>query len=118
MTRVMKTDFSNFLTKYSNIYFNFGFVFVSHGCLLSTQPSQVGSLFTFLARQMAKHENRIHVNKVLFEQVRAPYFYIGVLSFFGLIFCRCVCVRRGSLVVVSTSIGSGSNLEQVTAYYS
>ncbi|KAL9958184.1 hypothetical protein ACROYT_G035162, partial [Oculina patagonica] len=32
-------------------------------------PSQVGSLFTFLARQMAKHENRIQVNKVLFEQV-------------------------------------------------
>ncbi|XP_022795599.1 vacuolar protein sorting-associated protein 8 homolog [Stylophora pistillata] len=32
-------------------------------------PSQVGSLFTFLARQMAKHENTIHVNKVLFEQV-------------------------------------------------
>ncbi|CAH3128652.1 unnamed protein product [Porites lobata] len=32
-------------------------------------PSQVGSLFTFLARQMAKQEKRIHVNKVLFEQV-------------------------------------------------
>ncbi|KAK3739480.1 hypothetical protein QZH41_007841, partial [Actinostola sp. cb2023] len=32
-------------------------------------PTQVGSLFTFLARQMAKHENTIHVNKVLFEQV-------------------------------------------------
>ena len=37
--------------------------------LLSKQPSQVGSLFTFLARQMAKQEKRIHVNKVLFEQV-------------------------------------------------
>lgn len=32
-------------------------------------PSQVGSLFTFLARQMAKHENRIQVNQILFEQV-------------------------------------------------
>lgn len=37
--------------------------------LFSKQPSQVGSLFTFLARQMAKQEKRIHVNKVLFEQV-------------------------------------------------
>ncbi|KAK2552517.1 Vacuolar protein sorting-associated protein 8-like protein [Acropora cervicornis] len=32
-------------------------------------PSQVGSLFTFLARQMAKQENRLQVNKILFEQV-------------------------------------------------
>ncbi|XP_015770659.1 PREDICTED: vacuolar protein sorting-associated protein 8 homolog [Acropora digitifera] len=32
-------------------------------------PSQVGSLFTFLARQMAKKENRLQVNKILFEQV-------------------------------------------------
>ncbi|GFR94592.1 vacuolar protein sorting-associated protein 8-like protein, partial [Elysia marginata] len=32
-------------------------------------PSQIGILFTFLARQMARHENTIHVNRVLFEQV-------------------------------------------------
>ncbi|XP_074642624.1 vacuolar protein sorting-associated protein 8 homolog [Tubulanus polymorphus] len=32
-------------------------------------PTQVGILFTFLARQMARHENTIHVNRVLFEQV-------------------------------------------------
>ncbi|XP_013089193.2 vacuolar protein sorting-associated protein 8 homolog [Biomphalaria glabrata] len=32
-------------------------------------PTQIGILFTFLARQMARHENTIHVNKVLFEQV-------------------------------------------------
>ncbi|XP_052813444.1 vacuolar protein sorting-associated protein 8 homolog isoform X3 [Mya arenaria] len=32
-------------------------------------PTQVGVLFTFLARQMARHENTITVNKLLFEQV-------------------------------------------------
>ncbi|CAE1274106.1 VPS8 [Acanthosepion pharaonis] len=32
-------------------------------------PSQIGTLFTFLARQMARHENTILVNRVLFEQV-------------------------------------------------
>ncbi|XP_064646589.1 vacuolar protein sorting-associated protein 8 homolog isoform X2 [Lineus longissimus] len=32
-------------------------------------PTQVGILFTFLARQMARHENTILVNRVLFEQV-------------------------------------------------
>ncbi|KAL4217419.1 Vacuolar protein sorting-associated protein 8 [Mactra antiquata] len=32
-------------------------------------PTQVGILFTFLARQMARHENTITVNKLLFEQV-------------------------------------------------
>ncbi|ESO93558.1 hypothetical protein LOTGIDRAFT_215952 [Lottia gigantea] len=32
-------------------------------------PTQVGVLFTFLARQMARHENTIIVNRVLFEQV-------------------------------------------------
>ena len=47
----------------------------SHYCLCTDlflshkQPSQVGSLFTFLARQMAKRENRLQVNKILFEQV-------------------------------------------------
>uniref|UniRef100_K1R9K0 Vacuolar protein sorting-associated protein 8-like protein n=1 Tax=Magallana gigas TaxID=29159 RepID=K1R9K0_MAGGI len=32
-------------------------------------PTQIGVLFTFLARQMASHENTILVNRVLFEQV-------------------------------------------------
>ncbi|PVD38848.1 hypothetical protein C0Q70_01472 [Pomacea canaliculata] len=32
-------------------------------------PTQVGILFTFLARQMARHENTIFVNRILFEQV-------------------------------------------------
>ncbi|XP_033629373.1 vacuolar protein sorting-associated protein 8 homolog [Asterias rubens] len=32
-------------------------------------PSQVGCLFTFLARQMAKNDNNIVVNRLLFEQV-------------------------------------------------
>ncbi|XP_070570211.1 vacuolar protein sorting-associated protein 8 homolog isoform X2 [Ptychodera flava] len=32
-------------------------------------PTQIGCLFTFLARQMAKHENSIIVNRLLFEQV-------------------------------------------------
>ncbi|KAK2151497.1 hypothetical protein LSH36_361g02006 [Paralvinella palmiformis] len=31
--------------------------------------TQIGTLFTFLARQMARHENTIMVNRVLFEQV-------------------------------------------------
>ena len=35
----------------------------------SFSPSLVGALFTFIARQMAKHEGSIHVNKLLFEQV-------------------------------------------------
>jgi len=35
----------------------------------SFTPAQVGCLFTFIARQMAKHEGTIHVNKLLFEQV-------------------------------------------------
>ncbi|CAH1788234.1 unnamed protein product, partial [Owenia fusiformis] len=32
-------------------------------------PSQIGMLFTFLARLMARHENKIMVNRLLFEQV-------------------------------------------------
>ncbi|XP_077997967.1 vacuolar protein sorting-associated protein 8 homolog isoform X1 [Glandiceps talaboti] len=32
-------------------------------------PTEIGCLFTFLARQMAKHENSIQVNRLLFEQV-------------------------------------------------
>ena len=34
-----------------------------------SQPAQVGCLFTFLARQMAKNDNNIIVNRLLFEQV-------------------------------------------------
>ena len=33
------------------------------------QPSQVGSLFTFLARQLAKPWCSLHVERQLFEQV-------------------------------------------------
>ncbi|GFO47915.1 vacuolar protein sorting-associated protein 8-like protein [Plakobranchus ocellatus] len=36
---------------------------------LGFTPTQIGILFTFLARQMARHENTIQVNRVLFEQV-------------------------------------------------
>ncbi|KFM79086.1 Vacuolar protein sorting-associated protein 8-like protein, partial [Stegodyphus mimosarum] len=32
-------------------------------------PTEIGALFTFLARQMAKQENSIMVNRLLFEQV-------------------------------------------------
>ncbi|XP_072048156.1 LOW QUALITY PROTEIN: vacuolar protein sorting-associated protein 8 homolog [Amphiura filiformis] len=32
-------------------------------------PAEIGCLFTFLARQMAKHESSILVNRLLFEQV-------------------------------------------------
>ena len=35
----------------------------------SFSPTQVGWLFTFIARQMAKYESSIQVNKLLFEQV-------------------------------------------------
>lgn len=34
------------------------------------QPTQVGILFTFLARQMAKPDSSLYVSKLLFEQVR------------------------------------------------
>jgi hypothetical protein len=37
--------------------------------LHSIQPSQVGSLFTFLARQLAKPWCSLHVERQLFEQV-------------------------------------------------
>ena len=33
------------------------------------QPSQVGSLFTFLARQGAKHRTSIHVDENIYDQV-------------------------------------------------
>lgn len=32
-------------------------------------PSQVGGLFTFLARQLAKADNTLFVNRKLFDQV-------------------------------------------------
>lgn len=32
-------------------------------------PSQVGCLFTFLARQLAKPNNTLFVNRTLFDQV-------------------------------------------------
>lgn len=35
------------------------------------QPTQIGILFTFLARQLARRENSIIVNRTLFEQVNA-----------------------------------------------
>ena len=35
-------------------------------------PSQVGGLFTFLARQLAKPDNTLFVNRKLFDQVIYP----------------------------------------------
>lgn len=35
-------------------------------------PSQVGCLFTFLARQLAKPNNTLFVNRTLFDQVSVP----------------------------------------------
>uniref|UniRef100_A0A3B3B7D2 VPS8 subunit of CORVET complex n=1 Tax=Oryzias melastigma TaxID=30732 RepID=A0A3B3B7D2_ORYME len=35
-------------------------------------PSQVGGLFTFLARQLVKPDNTLFVNRKLFDQVRRP----------------------------------------------
>lgn len=37
--------------------------------IIILQPSAVGALFTFLARQMAKRDDSIIVNRMLFEQV-------------------------------------------------
>ena len=37
--------------------------------MLSPQPSQVGSLFTFLARQGAKYRTSIHVEETIYDQV-------------------------------------------------
>jgi hypothetical protein len=44
------------------------YLFVIFG-VYSVQPSQVGSLFTFLARQLAKPWCSLHVERQLFEQV-------------------------------------------------
>lgn len=35
-------------------------------------PSQVGCLFTFLARQLAKPNNTLFVNRTLFDQASTP----------------------------------------------
>lgn len=35
-------------------------------------PSQVGCLFTFLARQLAKPNNTLFVNRTLFDQASIP----------------------------------------------
>lgn len=41
-------------------------------------PSQVGGLFTFLARQLAKPDNTLFVNRKLFDQViRSPKYVIN-----------------------------------------
>lgn len=37
-------------------------------------PSQVGGLFTFLARQLAKPDNTLFVNRKLFDQVTSQTF--------------------------------------------
>ena len=76
--RFVQTNLPFFFLIKLFLHRNFVFFFVSQYCLLHTQPSQVGSLFTFLARQMAKHENRIQVNKVLFEQVGLSFVYKSV----------------------------------------
>ncbi len=41
--------------------------------VLSTQPSQVGSLFTFLARQGAKYRAGIRVDEHVYDQVIDHY---------------------------------------------
>lgn len=41
-------------------------------------PSQVGGLFTFLARQLAKPDNTLFVNRNLFDQVNNTIFLIAV----------------------------------------
>uniref|UniRef100_H2MIR9 VPS8 subunit of CORVET complex n=1 Tax=Oryzias latipes TaxID=8090 RepID=H2MIR9_ORYLA len=42
-------------------------------------PSQVGGLFTFLARQLVKPDNTLFVNRKLFDQVRRPRSHLCVL---------------------------------------
>lgn len=39
-------------------------------------PSQVGGLFTFLARQLAKPDNTLFVNRKLFDQVTSQLSYV------------------------------------------
>lgn len=76
--RFVQTNLPFFFLIKLFLHRKFAFFFVLQYCLLQIQPSQVGSLFTFLARQMAKHENRIQVNKVLFEQVGLSFVYKSV----------------------------------------
>lgn len=45
-------------------------------------PSQVGGLFTFLARQLAKPDNTLFVNRKLFDQVNKTVWIMFVLSVF------------------------------------
>lgn len=49
-------------------------------------PSQVGGLFTFLARQLAKPDNTLFVNRKLFDQVRNQILRGDICPFFAL-FC-------------------------------
>lgn len=50
-------------------------------------PSQVGGLFTFLARQLAKPDNTLFVNRKLFDQVRNPMLRGDTRPFFILMLC-------------------------------
>ena len=45
-------------------------------CIHYIQPSQVGSLFTFLARQGAKHRASIRVDEHIYDQVNHGITYI------------------------------------------
>lgn len=50
-------------------------------------PSQVGCLFTFLARQLAKPDNTLFVNRMLFDQVskelQAQQWCMGIVAVSG-----------------------------------
>lgn len=64
-------------------------------------PSQVGCLFTFLARQLAKPDNTLFVNRMLFDQVskelQARQWFMGIVTASGK---ACSCSHWKSMLVV------------------
>jgi hypothetical protein len=63
-------------------------------------PSQVGCLFTFLARQLAKPDNTLFVNRTLFDQVRDFTVRPGAAFFYSLFIDKTdgwdLCLSLGS----------------------
>lgn len=63
-------SFTNFTHLFS--LFLYEFIFRDNKVMVDNPdftPSQVGGLFTFLARQLAKPDNTLFVNRKLFDQV-------------------------------------------------
>lgn len=60
-------------------------------------PSQVGCLFTFLARQLAKPDNTLFVNRKLFDQVK---------KWQGCVLCTCMWKSVQCVTCVHSELGS------------